>query len=125
MLASTASRLAAFAAGLVIAGGAAAGVGAATDTAPPFQDCLKVAAAVPTGAGAHEVAFSDDNRFAYVSNRADGTLSVIDIRGLAKLKDVKTGAPASARQEASSERIFPAEISNIRSIFGSRSRGVR
>ena len=57
---------------------------------------LKVAAAIPTGAGAHEVAFSDDNRFAYVSNRADGTLSVIDIRGLAKLKDVKTGAPASA-----------------------------
>jgi hypothetical protein len=45
MLASTASRLAAFAAGLALAGGAAAGVGAATETTPPFQDCLKVAAA--------------------------------------------------------------------------------
>src|SRR4051794_4004365 len=45
MLHSTSSRLAAFAAGLVILGGAAAGVGAATDATPPFQDCLKVAAA--------------------------------------------------------------------------------
>jgi hypothetical protein len=45
MLSSTASRLAAFAAGLALLGGTAAGVGAATDAAPPFQDCLKVAAA--------------------------------------------------------------------------------
>jgi hypothetical protein len=45
MLSSTASRLAAFAAGLALLGGAAATVGAATDATPPFQDCLKVAAA--------------------------------------------------------------------------------
>jgi hypothetical protein len=45
MLTSTASRLAAFAAGLALLGGGAAAVGAATDAAPPFQDCLKVAAA--------------------------------------------------------------------------------
>jgi hypothetical protein len=45
MLSSTSSRLAAFAAGLAVLGGAAAGVGAATDATPPFQDCLKVAAA--------------------------------------------------------------------------------
>jgi hypothetical protein len=45
MLSSTASRLAAFAAGLALVGGAAAGVGAATDATPPFQDCLAVAAA--------------------------------------------------------------------------------
>jgi hypothetical protein len=44
MLSSTSSRLAAFAAGLAILGGAAAGVGAATDATPPLQDCLKVAA---------------------------------------------------------------------------------
>jgi hypothetical protein len=44
MLSSTTSRLAAFAAGLAILGGAAAGVGAATRATPPFQDCLKVAA---------------------------------------------------------------------------------
>lgn len=45
MLTSTTSRLAAFAAGLTILAGGAAAVGAAADIAPPFQDCLKVAAA--------------------------------------------------------------------------------
>jgi DNA-binding beta-propeller fold protein YncE len=57
---------------------------------------LKVAGSVQTGAGAHEVAFSEDNKFAYVSNRADGTVSIIDVVKLAKFKDVKTGTPASA-----------------------------
>ncbi len=42
---STTARLATFAAGLCLLGGAAAGVGAATDATPPLQDCLKVAAA--------------------------------------------------------------------------------
>src|SRR5690242_8643535 len=45
MLTSTASRLVAFAAGLVVLGGGGAAVGAASDATPPFQDCLKVAAA--------------------------------------------------------------------------------
>jgi hypothetical protein len=45
MLKSTSSRLAAFAAALGLAAGGAAALGAATDAAPPFQDCLKVAAA--------------------------------------------------------------------------------
>jgi hypothetical protein len=45
MLNSTVSRLAAFAAGLAVLGGAAATVGATTDAKPPFQDCLKIAAA--------------------------------------------------------------------------------
>jgi DNA-binding beta-propeller fold protein YncE len=57
---------------------------------------LKVAGAFRTGAGAHEIAFAEDNKFAFVTNRADGTLSVIDIQKLEKLKDIKTGAPASA-----------------------------
>jgi hypothetical protein len=45
MLNSTVSRLAAFSAGLAIAAGAAAAIGATTRPTPPFQDCLKVAAA--------------------------------------------------------------------------------
>ncbi|HWS56290.1 MAG TPA: hypothetical protein VN228_19275, partial [Pyrinomonadaceae bacterium] len=52
----------------------------------------KVAATIPTGAGAHEVAFSDDNKFAYVTNSAAGTLSVVDVARLAKVKDVPAGA---------------------------------
>jgi hypothetical protein len=51
MLTSTASRLAAFAAGLALLGGGAAAVGAATNASPPFQDCLKVAAAEAGAAG--------------------------------------------------------------------------
>jgi hypothetical protein len=45
MLKTTASRLAAFSVGLTLAAGAAGAMGAATGATPPFQDCLKVAAA--------------------------------------------------------------------------------
>ena len=45
MLKTTASRLAAFSVGLALAAGSAAAIGAATGATPPFQDCLKVAAA--------------------------------------------------------------------------------
>ena len=45
MLKTTVSRLAAFATGLALAAGSAAAIGAATGATPPFQDCLKVAAA--------------------------------------------------------------------------------
>jgi hypothetical protein len=45
MFKTTASRLASFAAGLALAAGAAGAIGAATGATPPFQDCLKVAAA--------------------------------------------------------------------------------
>jgi hypothetical protein len=41
----TTSRLASFSAGLALAAGAAGAIGAATGATPPFQDCLKVAAA--------------------------------------------------------------------------------
>jgi hypothetical protein len=54
MLTSTASRLVAFAAVLALLGGGAAAVGAATEATPPFQDCLKVAAA-DAGFGADEM----------------------------------------------------------------------
>ncbi|HYO63972.1 MAG TPA: YncE family protein [Pyrinomonadaceae bacterium] len=57
---------------------------------------LKVAARIPTGAGAHEIAFTEDSATAFVTNRDDGTLSVVDVGKLAKVRDVKTGAPASA-----------------------------
>lgn len=50
-----------------------------------------VAGRIPTGRGRHEIAFSDDDRYAFVSNRDDGTVSVIDVGRLAKIKDVKTG----------------------------------
>ena len=51
----------------------------------------KLAARILTGAGRHEIALSTDDRFAFVSNQQDGTLSVVDVQKLAKIKDVKIG----------------------------------
>jgi len=51
---------------------------------------LKVVGQVATGKGNHELEFSSDSRFAFVTNE-DGTVSIIDIQKLAKVKDLKTG----------------------------------
>jgi YVTN family beta-propeller protein len=52
---------------------------------------LKVAAQLNTGTGHHEITFTDDDRYAFVTNKQGGTLSVIDVRKLAKVKDLKVG----------------------------------
>jgi YVTN family beta-propeller protein len=52
---------------------------------------LEPVAFIPTGKGHHEIAFSDDDRYAFVSNRDEGTLSVIDVGKLAKVADLETG----------------------------------
>lgn len=52
---------------------------------------LKVVARIQTGAGRHDIALSNDNQFAFVSNRESGTVSVIDIRKLEKLTDLNVG----------------------------------
>jgi len=57
---------------------------------------LKTAKQIATGGGAHEIAFGANNKFAFVTNRDDGTLSVISVPKLRKLNDVKIGALASS-----------------------------
>lgn len=57
---------------------------------------LRVAKQIETGAGNHEIEFGAGNKFAFVTNRTDGTLSIINIPKLHKVKDVKTGNMASA-----------------------------
>ncbi len=57
---------------------------------------LKVVAQVPTGKGHHEIDFSNNNRFAFITNEEDGTLSVVDIQKLSKVKDLNVGAPAGS-----------------------------
>ena len=52
---------------------------------------LKVVAQVKTGAGHHEIAFTDDDRFTFASNKQAGTVSVIDVRALERIKDIQTG----------------------------------
>jgi YVTN family beta-propeller protein len=53
---------------------------------------LHKVADIPTGRGAHDLAFSQDSRFVFVTNEADGTVSVLDAAKLAKVRDVPVGA---------------------------------
>ena len=52
---------------------------------------LRQVAFIPTGEGHHEIAFSDDDRLAFVSNRDSGTVSVIEVQSLKKVADLETG----------------------------------
>lgn len=52
---------------------------------------LEVAARIRTGRGRHDIAISDDNRFAFITNSESDTVSVVDVRTLKKRGDVPTG----------------------------------
>jgi len=52
---------------------------------------LKVAAQIITGAGHHEIGFTEDDSLAFVTNKQDGTLSAIDIRRLVRVTNIKVG----------------------------------
>ena len=47
---------------------------------------------IPTGRGHHEIAFSDNSRYAFITNSVDGNVSIIDVRTLKKIRDIKTGS---------------------------------
>jgi YVTN family beta-propeller protein len=53
---------------------------------------LQVIRHIPTGAGHHEMAFSDDGNVAFVTNQEDGTLTVISVAGLGPIKHLRTGS---------------------------------
>jgi DNA-binding beta-propeller fold protein YncE len=46
---------------------------------------------IPTGRGRHEIAFTEDSLFAFVTNGLERTLSVLDVRELKKNKDIALG----------------------------------
>lgn len=48
-------------------------------------------ARIVTGPGTHDLAFSDDHRFLYVTNGGAGTLSVIDVQKLEEVAEITTG----------------------------------
>jgi YVTN family beta-propeller protein len=70
-------------------GNDAAGPGSGVTVLDP--DALASVAHVATGRGHHEIALSGDDRFAFVTNRDDGTLSIVDAARRVKVKDVRTG----------------------------------
>jgi YVTN family beta-propeller protein len=57
---------------------------------------LKVVAHIGTGMGHHEFAFNDEDSSAFVTNKQDGTLSVINVRQLAKAATIKIGLQPAA-----------------------------
>lgn len=46
---------------------------------------------VEAGKGAHHTALSPDDKYLYVANQHDGTVSVIDVKAKKKIKDIYTG----------------------------------
>ncbi|HSG76150.1 MAG TPA: cytochrome D1 domain-containing protein [Burkholderiales bacterium] len=62
---------------------------------------------LPTGAGHHEIALSDDSRWAFVGNRGAGTVSVIDVRTLERVRDLEIGGqPISLAFSALAKRLY-------------------
>ncbi|MFF7110130.1 cytochrome D1 domain-containing protein [Pseudomonas sichuanensis] len=60
-----------------------------------------------TGSGHHEIAFSADSRFAFVSNRDGGTLSVIDTAAMRLVQTLKVGShPLSVAYSALSQAVY-------------------
>ncbi|MFJ4156751.1 cytochrome D1 domain-containing protein [Pseudomonas sp. NPDC089752] len=60
-----------------------------------------------TGSGHHEIAFSADSRYAYVSNRDGGTLSIIDIPEMRLVKTVEVGPhPLAVAYSALSQGVY-------------------
>ena len=57
---------------------------------------LKAVKFIPTGAGHHEIAFTDDNRYAFVTNREGGTVTIIDVQTLEVAKQIETGSKPMA-----------------------------
>lgn len=69
----------------------------------------KVAATIKTGRGPHEITFTNNDSTAFVTNKADGTLSVIDIRKLALVKSIPIGAePVSVAFSPLSRTVYVA-----------------
>lgn len=65
---------------------------------------------IATGKGHHEIAFSHDSRYAFVSNRDSGTLSVIDGSDLSLTKTLKVGPhPLSVAYSPLSQAVYVAD----------------
>ncbi|WP_460423712.1 cytochrome D1 domain-containing protein [Pseudomonas sp. ZL2] len=73
----------------------------------PSRTTLKFFA---TGAGHHEIAFSADSRYAFVSNRDSATLSVIDASEMRLVKTLKVGShPLSVAYSPLSQAVYVAD----------------
>lgn len=68
---------------------------------------LRAVERIKTGSGAHDLAFSSDSHFAFVTNHAARSVSVIDIRSLKSQSDLMTGdEPVSIAFSDLSQRAY-------------------
>jgi len=73
-------------------------------------ETLTPAGFVATGEGHHEIVFTDDSRYAFVSNRDTGNISVIDVQERRKIRDIKTGQlPISLAFSALARTLYVAD----------------
>jgi YVTN family beta-propeller protein len=83
----------------------------------------KQAVRIATGAGPHEIAFSDDGRLAFLTNRDAGSITVIDAVALQKIADIETGTrPVSVAYSPLSRLAYVAHegAGGIVAVSGSR-----
>jgi YVTN family beta-propeller protein len=84
-------------------------------------------ARIPLGRGPHDVAFSDDSRFAFITNRDGGTVSIVDVRRLARTAEVPTGRrPVSVAFSAAGQVAYVSDAADgtLAAIDGERRRVV-
>jgi DNA-binding beta-propeller fold protein YncE len=75
--------------GLPRPGGTGTGL---SDGAEVFEPrTLARVARIPLGRGPHDIAFSDDSRFAFITSRDAGTVAIVDVRRLVKTAEVTAG----------------------------------
>jgi YVTN family beta-propeller protein len=71
----------------------------------------KLSRTVAAGAGLHNIAFTGDSRFAYITNSTADTVSAIDTKTLAKVADIAVGkTPISLAFSTASGHIYVASL---------------
>src|SRR5271167_1411876 len=72
-------------------------------------ETLKVVTQLKIGMGHHEIAFTEDDSLAFVTNKQDGTLSVIDVRKLTRVTNINVGLlPVGLAFSALSQSLYVA-----------------
>lgn len=68
---------------------------------------LTVAKRIHTGKGHHEIAFTPDDRFAFITNQQSGTLSCINVRQLEVVRELRVGSsPTSLAFASLSQSVY-------------------
>ena len=71
----------------------------------------RLAATVPAGDGLHQIAFTGDGRFAYVTNSAADTVTAIDAARLSKVADIPVGkTPVPVAYSGASKLLYVAAV---------------